>query len=329
VRRNRRRFWKSAMGEDKLSAYQTLYETLFTVVKLIAPFVPFLSEEMYQNLNSMGTEKWESVHLSVYPSREDTAYRFSDPQLEEKMDLVKNVVSMCRSARNEAKIRVRQPLSQVVIVAGSSKREAAIQSLASVIKEEVNVRALAFMDSSDQIMTKRAKPNFKTIGPKFGQKVNEAKSLIQNLTVDEIERIEKGGTIQLKEDHHSLGKIDQNDIEIAVEAKSGLVVQSNGNLTVALDITLDSDLLEEGLAREFVNRVQNMRKQAGFDVTDRIQIYYDSTENMLQAIQKKDQYICEETLAVHLDNQFQEGDYCKEWEIEDEKIKVGIERVQQ
>ncbi len=328
VRRNRRRFWKSAMGEDKLAAYQTLYETLFIITKLIAPFIPFLSDEMFQNLNSIGTEKWESVHLTAYPSAQESQYRFTDPRLEEKMGLVKETVSLCRSARNEAKIRVRQPLGRAIVVAGSIERQNAIQSLEHVIKEEVNVHQLCFSEDSDQIMIKRAKPNFKTLGPKFGKQVNIAKTLIQTLAVKEIEKIEKGEKIKLKQGHHILGEIDLNDIEVVVEAVPGLVIQSNGNLTVALDVTLDNDLLAEGLAREVVNRVQNMRKQAGFDVTDRIQIYFDSTDKMIQAIQEKDQYIREETLAVHLENQRQKGDYYQEWEIEDEKIKIGIKRVQ-
>jgi len=327
VRRNRRRFWKSAMGEDKLAAYQTLYETLFTITKLIAPFIPFLSEEMFQNLNLIQTEKQESVHLETYPDPRDSQYQFTDPQLEEKMDLVKEVVSLCRSARNEAKIRVRQPLRKTIIIAGSDRRQKAIQSLEHVIREEVNVRQLCFSEDSDQIMVKRAKPDFRTIGPKFGKKVGTAKSLIQNLTADEIEKIEKGEKVKLKQDQGILGEIDKNDIEIVVEAAKGLVVQSNGNLTVALDVTLDDDLIAEGLAREVVNRIQNMRKQAGFDVTDRINVYFDSSEKMIQAIQEKDQYIREETLAVHLENQLQKGDYYKEWEIEDDTIKVGIKRV--
>jgi isoleucyl-tRNA synthetase len=243
------------------------------------------------------------------------------------MYLVKEVVSMCRSGRNEAKIRVRQPLNKAVIVAGGPKQQAAIQSLEHVIKEEINVRQLDFIEDSSQLMVKKAKPNFKTLGPKFGQNVNVVKSMIQDLDANDIEKIEKGETIKLKKNHHVLGEIDQIDIEIVIEALPGLVVQSNGNLTVALDITLDSDLIAEGLAREFVSRIQNMRKQAGFDVTDRIQVYFDSTDKVLQAIQEKDQYIREETLAIHLENQFQKGDYHKEWEIEDEKIKVGIERV--
>ena len=327
IRRNRRRFWKSEMGNDKLSAYQTLYEVLFALSKLIAPFSPFLAEDMYRNLNSDGTEEWESVHLAIYPNPKDESHRFVDKVLEERMKAARVVVSLCRSARNEARLRVRQPLARAIVVAEGQKRRDAIQSLEHLITEEVNIRHIEFADDASQLMGKKAQPVFKNLGPKFGSQVNRVAEIIRGFSSEEIDRLEKGERIHVTLDRGKHGDVDMGDVEIVLEAYPGLVVLEDSEITVALDTRLNEDLVAEGLAREFVNRVQNMRKDAGFQVTDRIRVYYEATPALRRAIRKKENYIREEILSASLDDGFDQGEYTQDWEIEREKIRIGIERV--
>ncbi len=327
VRRNRRRFWKAEMGEDKLSAYQTLFEVLFTIAKLVAPFSPFLSEDIYRNLNSAGVEEWESVHLSTYPDPAEERYQFIDELLEDRMKVVREVVTLCRSARNEAGIKVRQPLARTIIVASGEKRREAIKVFERLITEEVNVRRIEFANDASELMEKRAKPVFKNLGPRFGSNVNKIAEVIRNFNTDEIARLERDNKILISLDGENDVEIRLEDVEIVSEALEGLVVQSNSELVVALDTNLDEDLVAEGLAREFVNRVQHMRKEAGFQVTDRIKIYYDATPGIHRAITSKKNYVQEEVLAVSIMAQFKEGDFQKEWNIDNEKVHVGIERI--
>ena len=328
IRRNRRRFWKSEMGKDKLCAYQTLYEVLFTLAKLIAPFSPFLTEDIYRNLNSIGREEWESVHLASYPDPGEKEYRFIDVSLEERMRLAREVVSLCRSARNEAGLRVRQPLQRVTIVAKGRRRQEAVRMLENLILEEVNVRRVEFVDNDSQLRQKRAQPVFRNLGLKFGTQVNHAADIIRGFSADEIDRLEGGEKMHITVGRGKHEDVGIEDIEVVSEARPGLVVQTEGELTVALDTKLNEDLVAEGLAREFVNRIQNMRKGAGFQVTDRINVYYEASPAIRRAIRKKADYIREEILAVSLDDRFQEGEYQQEWEIERDKIHVGMERIQ-
>jgi len=315
------------MGEDKRSAYQTLYETLFAIAKLIAPFSPFLAEEIYRNLNSLGTEPWESVHLATYPDPGDERYVFVDEALEDRMRAAREVVTLCRSARNEAGIRVRQPLERTVIVASGSRHQEMIRSLGKLITEEVNVRRLEFAKDVSQLVEKKARPVFKNLGPKFGSRVNEAAEIIRGFCAEEIDRIEKGEKIRICLDQSQDGEVEFEDVEIVSEALEGLVVQSNGELTVALDTRLNDELVSEGLAREFVSRVQHMRREAGFQVTDRVRVYYEATPAVQEAIRSRKDYIQGEILAVSLMDHLEKDGFQREWEIEKEKIHIGIERV--
>lgn len=327
VRRNRRRFWKAEMGEDKRSAYQTLYEVLFAIAKLIAPFSPFLVEDMYQNLKTTGSEDLESVHLASYPDPEDEAYRFIDESLEDRMKAARELVSLCHSARNEAGYRIRQPLERVIVVTQSSKRREAIQALKQLILEEVNVRHIEFVDDASRLMEKKAEPVFRKLGPKFGAQVNKVADIIRGFSPKEIERLENKEMISISLDKRKHGDIGHEDVEIVSEARSGLIVQTEGEWIVALDTKLNEDLVTEGLAREFVNRVQNMRKRAGFEVTDRIRVYYEATPAMHRAIRLKKDFITGEILSVSMEDRFKEGSYHQDWEIERERMHVGIERV--
>lgn len=327
VRRNRRRFWKAEMGEDKLSAYQTLYETLFTLTKLIAPFSPFLVEDIYQNLNSVDTEQWESVHLTKYPDPDDEHYKFIDDALENRMKIARDVVTLCRSARNEACLKVRQPLERAIVITSGHRSRDAIQVLEYLIKDEINVRRLDFAEDTYQILEKRARPVFKSLGPKFGSQVNQVAEIIRGFTPDEIDCLEKGNKVRISLNSRKHVEVDLEDVEIIEETLKGFVVQSNNELTVALDTKLTEDLVAEGLAREFVNRVQNMRKESGFRVTDRIQVYYDATPAIKRAIQLKKNYIQEEVLAVALKDHFKKEENHRDWDIGNEKVRVCIERV--
>lgn len=327
VRRNRRRFWKAELGDDKRAAYQTLYEVLLTLSKMIAPFSPFLAEDIYCNLNSTGTESWESVHLAQYPKADDTEYQFSDEDLEDRMLWARQVVSLCRSARNEASLRVRQPLERAIIVVPGEKRQAGIRALEQLIIEEVNVRRIEFAEDVGTLLVKKAKPVFRKLGPKFGSLVNQAAEIIRGFSEEEISKLEKGEAIHVSVDKSKHGDVLLDDVEIFTESRSGLVVQEEGDLTVALETKLTEDLVAEGLAREFVNRVQNMRKSAGFQVTDRIQVYYEATPAIHRAIRTKQEYISEEVLAVSITDQYNEAEYCHDWEIERERVRVGIAKL--
>lgn len=327
VRRNRRRFWKEEMGKEKLSAYQTLYETLFTVTKLIAPFSPFLAEDIYRNLYSENTEPWESVHLTTYPDPEDERYQFVDKVLEDRMRMARDIVTLCRSARNKASIKVRQPLERLIIVISGQRQREAIQMLEHLITDEVNVRCLEFVEESSQLMEKKVTPVFKSLGPKFGSQVNQVAEIIRGFNSIEICHLEEGEKIRINVGQGKHAEVGLEDVEIVSQARAGLVVQSNGEMLVALDIKLNEDLVAEGLAREFVNRVQHMRKEAEFQVTDRIRLYYEATSAIQTAIQVKNDYIQEEVLAVSLKDHFQEGEFHQEWEIENERVQVGIERI--
>jgi isoleucyl-tRNA synthetase len=326
VRRNRRRYWKSEKEEDKTAAYQTLFETLFTLSKVIAPFSPFLAEEIYRNLNTEGLEDVESVHLAIYPHPDEEAYSFRDESLEERMDLARTVVSMVRSARNEANIRVRQPLRRAIIAA-SPRKQQELQKSESFIMDEINVHRIEYVEDASDLLVKRAKPVFPNLGPKFGSNVGSAAEKIRQMSQEEIGYLEDGKPVRIQLQDGSQGEIHLQDIEIIQESAEGLLVQSNGEITAAIDISLDSGLIAEGLAREFVNRVQHMRKEADYEVTDRIKLYYKASPVMGDAINRKRDYIQEEVLAESLSDHFQDGDISREWTIDQETVQIGIRKV--
>jgi len=330
VRRNRRRFWKpgetdgnGGMGKDKLAAYQTLYHVLKSTSKLIAPFIPFLSEELYQNLKLDNNEDSESVHLSFYPESQHSEYQFRDEQLEDKMEMVLRVVNMGRSLRNEASIKIRQPLSDIVIYSPKGRQEKLLKGMENLIMEELNVKHVRFTSDYSDFVIKKAEPVYKAIGPKFGKLVNQAAEKIRLLSEAEIDNLQKDGSINLVLDGKKT-KIDLNDIEIRTENRENLIVESEEDLTLALNTLLSDPLIHEGLARDFVNRVQNMRKEADFNVVDRISIYYQGSDSLQKAIASQEQYIKNETLADNLIHGIESNDFQKKWTINGEKVVVGI-----
>ncbi|HZW38812.1 MAG TPA: isoleucine--tRNA ligase [Ignavibacteriaceae bacterium] len=298
VRRCRRRFWKSEMNRNKLSAYQTLYECLITISKLTAPFAPFISEELFRNLNLVtGKEKSESVHLTHIPE-----VKFIDKELEEKMEIAQKVVYLTRAMRAKANLKVRQPLSKIMVVVDKSRRDA-LESMKDVVLDEVNIKELIVLDDDAGIVNKSAKANFKTIGPKFGKKVKSIAALIPTFGKEEIRNLEKGENVSVVIDGETV-LISRADVEIISTEITGWVVETEEGVTVAIDAELTEDLVAEGLAREFVNRIQNLRKDSGFDVIDRIRVKYTGDEKLINAIQSYKEYISNETLAEDLVNDF-------------------------
>ena len=326
VRRNRRRFWKSEMGGDKQAAYETLYECLLVLSKLIAPFAPFTADTIYRNLSRSDSGAVESVHLALYPDSKDESNAYRDEKLEQRMRLARTVVTLCRAARNEAGIKVRQPLSRAIVVAGDGKQKS-VQEFETLILDEVNVNALEFAKDTSNLYRKEAKPVFKNLGPKFGSQVNQVAEIIRKLTEEEILKLEKGESLRVSVNGGKHGEIELQDVEIELTAPQGLEVQTDADLTVALDTKLNEELVIEGLAREFVNRIQNMRKEAGFDVTDRIAVHYEASGALHRAIRLKSEEIQTEILATTIHDQFDPAEFEREWQIDHETVKVGIKRM--
>ncbi len=321
VRRCRRRFWKSEINENKLSAYQTLYECLITIAKLSSPFAPFVSEEIYQNLNKVsGREKCESVHLAELP---DLSY--VEKELEEKMDISQRVVYLTRSMRAKSNLKVRQPLAKIIVAAGKQRGEA-ITDMTDVILEEVNIKELEVLEDNSSIVNKTAKANFKKLGPKLGKLVKAVANEIKKLSSEQINKLEKDGFINLDTKGESI-KIDVEDVEIINSEIEGWVVETEEGITVAIDSELTEELIAEGYAREFVNRVQNMRKDSGFDVMDRIKVLINGDDHFIDYINQFNSYIKNEILADSLEKGGSENGYKQTWDIGDYKCDIVIDKV--
>ena len=326
VRRSRRRFWKSEMGHDKLSAFQSLYECLMTISKLMAPIAPFISEEIYRNLIDGIDGQADSVHLCSYPKVGETPVDYTDDLLETRMDLVRRVVFLGRSLRNEAAIKVRQPLANIIILAQNDRRKDLIEDMKNLITEELNVKNIKYVSDESQLMCRKAEPIFKNLGPKFGKSVNQAAEAIRNFSEDEIDHILRNSGRLLAIDGHE-AKIITEDFNIISENRAGLVAGQDNDLTVALETNLTEDLVFEGLAREFVNRVQNMRKDAGFEVTDRISITAQASPKLTIAIEKLSDYIKNETLCQDFIIGKLNGSFKKDWKIGEEIVTIGIAKI--
>lgn len=321
VRRSRRRFWKAEMNENKISAYQTLYECLTVLCKLTSPFAPFISDEIYRNLNNVASkEQCESVHLSEFPKSE-----YREPALENKMDAAQKVVYLTRSMRAKANLKVRQPLKRIMISVDSARRDD-ISDMRELILEEVNIKELITLDDDSEIVNKTAKPNFKAIGPKFGKRANLIANAIKNFDKNQIKEIEKTGKTTIEIENEKV-EISKDLLEIVGVEIAGWVVETEDNITVAIDKELDEELIEEGLAREFINRIQNMRKDAGYEVTDRIKVYFETDDKAAKAIIKFNDYISNEVLAdVLCSNGAKNIVGSQEFEINEFKCIVSIEK---
>ena len=295
VRLSRRRFWKSEDNQDKLSAYQTLYTCLETVARLSSPIAPFFSEQLYRDLNNVtGRNAAESVHLTDFPVADKT---FIDKALEERMEAAQLISSLVLSLRKKANIRVRQPLSKIMIPVANEEMKAQIEKVSHLIKSEVNIKEIEFLSPDNNILVKNVKPNFKTLGKKYGKQMKQIQAYFTNMSQDEIHAFEKNNGTHLNVDGVDV-ELTLEDALISTQDIPGWAVTSQDDLTVALDMTITDELMQEGLAREIVNRVQNLRKTGGFEVTDRIELLIEKNEKTDAAVEKFGDYICTETLAT-------------------------------
>ena len=323
VRRNRRRFWKSEMGKDKISAYQTLYECVTTIAKLMAPFAPFLAEEIYRNMNTVTRhEEYESVHLALLPRADESAI---DIELELKMERAEKIVMLVRAMRMKSNLKVRQPLKRIILPIANEHDRQLVQHMESVILDEINVKAIEYVTDESGLVKKKARANFRSIGPKFGRRVQQVAGRIQEMSGEEIAELEKTGSLTIPVNGNTY-TIAKDDVEIIREDIQGWLVESDGGLTVALDTELSESLIAEGFARELVNRVQSMRKDARFQVTDRICIYYRASAHVRSMVQAMEAYIKIETLAVELSDSYRDGAHASTFDINGERVEVGIER---
>ncbi len=298
VRLCRRRFWKGEYGQDKISAYQTLYTCLETVAKLGAPVAPFFMDRLYKDLNSATQkEDFESVHLAYFPELDK---KFIDKELERQMQKAQTVSSLVLSLRKKEMIKVRQPLQRVMIPVLDEQQRKEIEAVADLIKSEVNVKELELIDDASGILVKSVKPNFKVLGPRFGKDMKEVSKKINEFTAEDIQKVERDGEI-LVDINGKLLTLEHGDVEITSQDIEGWLVANSGNITVALDITISDELKKEGIARELVNRIQNMRKDSGFEVTDKIDVTLQKDGTVEDAVQQNIEYIKTETLTANLD----------------------------
>lgn len=297
VRLCRRRFWKGRYEQDKISAYQTLYTCLKTISQLAAPIAPFYSDRLYRDLNGITKkEVAPSVHLSEFPK---VRQEWIDSDLEERMDIAQRVTSMVLSLRKKEKQRVRQPLQKVMVPILDEAFERRLKAVEDLILSEVNVRELEYLKDATGVLVKRVKPNFKTLGPKYGKQMKAIASALATYSQDDIAAFEQNKGVTL--DLGGPVTLALEDVLISTDDIPGWTVATDGSLTVALDVTLTEELRQEGIARELVNRIQNLRKDSGLDVTDRIDIRIGSHPQIAAALETNLDYICSETLAERLE----------------------------
>ena len=294
VRLNRKRFWGGTLTEDKLAAYQTLYTCLDTIARLMAPIAPFYADRLFLDLNNAtGCDASESVHLSDFPVADDSLI---DKVLEERMQLAQDISSMTLSLRKKENIKVRQPLQQIMVPVLSEREKENIEAVKDLIMSEVNVKAINFVDDSAGILVKKIKPDFKKLGPKCGKSMKMVAARLQELSQEEITKFEKGGLYTLNIEGNEI-VIEKGDVEILSEDIPGWLVANNGSITIALDVTITPELQKEGVAREFVNRIQNIRKSSGFEITDKIIVKIENSENVAGAVESFGDYISSQVLA--------------------------------
>lgn len=322
VRLSRRRFWKSEDNQDKLSAYQTLYTCLETVACLASPIAPFFSEQLYRDLNNVtGHNKAESVHLTDFPVADQSLI---DKALEERMEAAQLISSLVLSLRKKANIRVRQPLSKIMIPVASETMKTQIEKVSHLIMSEVNIKEIEFLSPDNNILVKNVKPNFKTLGKKYGKQMKQIQAYFTNMTQDEIHQFEKNNGIHLDVDGIDI-ELTLEDALISTQDIPGWAVTSQDDLTVALDMTITDTLMQEGLAREIVNRVQNLRKTGGFEVTDRIELLIEKNEKTDAAVKQFGDYICNETLACITEADALDGVEAEEL-VEGINVKIKIQK---
>ena len=297
VRLSRRRFWKGDYQQDKISAYQTLYTCMVTISKLAAPIAPFFMDKLYLDLNAVSQkENFESIHLADFPVFEAS---YIDKSLERKMEDAQTISSLVLSLRAKEKIKVRQPLQKIMIPVENAEQKSSILAVANLIKHEVNIKEIVLLEDASDILVKQIKPNFKTLGPKFGKEMKFIANHIRNFTKEDILKIELDGKMPIELDGKMIN-LELSDVEISSKDIEGWLVANEGSITVALDVTISEELRKEGIARELINRIQNVRKDSGLDVTDRIKLTVLKSEDLEESINKNKEYIMSETLTDEL-----------------------------
>ena len=321
VRLNRKRFWGKEMSQDKLSAYQTLYTCLETVAKLLAPFAPFYADQLYLDLTrATKREQLQSVHLANFPVADKKCI---DRELEERMEMAQKITSMVLALRRKVNIKVRQPLLQIMIPAVDQRQRAHIEAVKDLIMSEVNVKQLNFVDDGKGMLVKKVKCNFRTMGKKFGKLMKGIAAQMEALEQEAIADLERNGSINLMVEGNEV-TVDVADVEIISEDIPGWLVSNEGNLTVALEVELTDELVKEGMAREIINRVQNLRKESGLEITDRIKVTLAPNAQTDAAVAAFGDYIKSQVLADEL---FVANNDGKEIAFEDFNLNIKIDKI--
>ena len=320
VRLCRRRFWKGTYSEDKIAAYQTLYECIETIARLMAPIAPFFCDQLFRNLNGL-TKRFEatSIHHIDFPKADPSKM---DAALEIRMQLAQDICSLVLSIRKKVNIKVRQPLQKILIPVLDPAMKLSIEQMEELILAEVNVKKINYITETEGVISKKLKPNFKLLGAKLGTMMKQASAVIANLSQNEISELERNGTLTILVEESPITLLI-NEVDIIAEDIPGWSVAVKGNLTVALDISLSEALLKEGNARELINRVQNIRKEANFELTDKILLQIVDNTNMKDAVNEFSEYICREILATQIDwvSSLEEG---VDIDINDQKLRILV-----
>ncbi|RZA00729.1 MAG: isoleucine--tRNA ligase [Sphingobacteriaceae bacterium] len=321
VRLSRRRFWKSDNSNDKLSAYQTLYTCLVTIAKLMSPISPFFADRLYNDLNSItGKEQFESVHLAAFPTYDD---KLVNKALEERMQMAQDISSLVLSLRKKVSINVRQPLSKILLPILDKNFKTQVEQVKELILSETNIKDIEYITDTAGFIKKKIKPNFKVLGAKVGKDMKAVAEEINNLGQEDIAKLENEGSVQLQAANYQL---QTTDVEIIAEDVPGWQVANLGKLTVALDVTITNELKQEGISRELINRIQNLRKTKEFEVTDRINVKLSDVPFISEALQNNLSYICAEILAdnIVVDNQLTDGELNT---IDEQELIIHITKI--
>lgn len=323
VRLSRKRYWGGEYSTDKISAYQTLYTCLETVALLAAPIAPFYMEQLFTDLNKVSRHYKSSVHLAQFLTANESLI---NTQLEERMQLAQQISSMVLGLRRKVQIRVRQPLSKLMIPLLNEDMKHQLEAVKHIILSEVNVKAIEYITDTSGVLIKKIKPNFKTLGPKYGKYMKQISAAIAGMNQNDIFQFEKKGEFQLQFDDETL-TLGLEDVEILSEDIPGWLVANEGKVTVALDINITKELKEEGIAREFINRIQNLRKESNFDVTDKIRLYIGKHAQINEAVENFSTYIASQVLAESVNLTDTIDTNAKEVEIDDMTTYIKIEKV--
>ncbi|MDE7126257.1 MAG: class I tRNA ligase family protein, partial [Muribaculaceae bacterium] len=326
VRLNRKRFWGGGMTPDKVAAYQTLYQCLTTVARLMAPFSPFYSDRLYRDLTAGVENAAPSVHLALFPTVDESAV---DASLEQRMATAQTITSMVLALRRKVNIKVRQPLQALMIPVLDNTQRDTVISMKDLLMSELNVKNINIVNDEDGVLVKRIKPDFKKLGPKFGKAMKAVANAIQNMTQQQIAALERIGSCTLEIEGMDSAELSLADVEVISEDIPGWLVANEGNITVALDVTVTDELRREGIARDIVNRIQNIRKSRDYDITDKIALIFADTDSTTPVIEQFGEYIGRQVLAseVKVASDCGAAEDVETFDIDDTEVSVMITKV--